>query len=108
MLKKTKTITNTSNEEVGFLETSFLQNRHTDMLYSFIFICFTYTLTFTEILKRIFAFKCKVNFKLRFLLLSPSNFTGFFLFLHLFLSRFKHTGAQCVIYIFSQYLYTYA
>lgn len=51
MLKKTKTITNTSNEEVGFLETPFLQNRHTDMLYSFIYICFANTHTFTEILE---------------------------------------------------------
>lgn len=50
-VEENKTITNTSNEEVGFLETPFLQNRHTDMLYSFIYICFANTHTFTEILE---------------------------------------------------------
>lgn len=70
MLKKTKTITNTSNDEVGFLETPFLQNRHTDMLIV-LYLSVLQMFLLLQKFSRVFAFKCKVNFKLHLFSAQP-------------------------------------
>lgn len=86
------------------LETPFLQNRHTDMLIV-LYLSVLQMFLLLQKFQRIFAFKCKVNFKLHLFSAQLSNFTGVFIIAFIFITFQTYRCTVYDLYIQSVFIY---